>query len=157
MDFKYTKSELIARNVLEECGCDDPAQYPLSDIILGRKAFYKEVPLTGKDGEIVSYEGRSIIHVNSNIPFEQRKRFAAAHELGHYEMHRGLQPVFSDTEEDMMNWYKAGPQEMEANEFAAEFLMPSHIFHRECEKKKFGPEVITHLANRFKVSKTAAI
>jgi hypothetical protein len=56
-----------------------------------------------------------------------------------------------------MNWYKAGPHEMEANEFAAEFLMPSEMFHKECERKKFEPKVIEHLASRFQVSKTAAI
>jgi len=157
MNFKYSKAELVAKNILEECGLDDPTQFPLNEIILGRKAFYEEIPLQGKDGEIVSYHGKSIIHVNSEIPFESRKRFAAAHELGHYEMHRYLQPIFSDTEENMMNWYKAGPQEMEANEFAAEFLMPSEVYYAECARKKFGPDVIGHLANRFQVSKTAAI
>ena len=113
--------------------------------------------MQGKEGEIVSVGNKSIIQVNSNIQFETKKRFAAAHELGHYEMHRNLQPIFSDTEEDLMNWYKAGPNEMEANEFAAEFLMPSEKFHKECEKKIFGPDVIEHLANYFQVSKTATI
>src|SRR6185312_3890210 len=131
MNFRFSKAEQIAKSVLNDCGLDDPTGMPLDHIILGRKAFYEEVPLTGKDGEIVSYHGKSIIHVNSEIPFESRKRFAAAHELGHYEMHSVLQPVFTDTEEDMMNWYKAGPQEIEANEFAAEFLMPSEIFYKE--------------------------
>lgn len=157
MIFKFSKAELIAKKVLDECGIDDPTEFPLNEIILSRKAFYEEVPLNGKEGEIVSYHGKSIIHVNSDIPFESKKRFAAAHELGHYEMHRALQPIFSDTEEDMMNWYKAGPHEMEANEFAAEFLMPSEVFYKECERRKFGPDVIEHLSNRFQVSKTAAI
>ncbi len=157
MNFRFSNAEQKAKIVLDECGLDDPTQFPLDEIILGRKAFYEEVPLDGKDGEIVSYHGKSIIQVNSNIPFAPRKRFAAAHELGHYEMHRSLQPIFTDTEEDMMNWYKAGPQEMEANEFASEFLMPSEVFYNECERKKFGPAVIEHLASRFQVSKTAAI
>ncbi|MBK7128241.1 MAG: ImmA/IrrE family metallo-endopeptidase [Crocinitomicaceae bacterium] len=157
MDFKYSKAELIAKKVLDECGLDDPTEIPIGEIILGRKAFYEETPLDGKDGEIVSVCGRSIIQVNSKIPFVSKKRFAAAHELGHYEMHRNLQPIFSDTEEDLMNWYKAGPQEMEANEFAAEFLMPSEKFYNECLRKKFGPEVIEHLANKFQVSKTSTI
>jgi len=157
MEFKYSKAELVAKKVLNECGLDDPTELPINEIILGRKAFYEEVPLDGKDGEIVSYKNKSIIQVNSNIPYETRKRFAGAHELGHYEMHRNLQPVFTDTEEDLMNWYKAGPQEMEANEFASEFLMPSEIFYKECFRKIFGPKVIEDLANRFQVSKTATI
>ncbi|MBO0953227.1 ImmA/IrrE family metallo-endopeptidase [Fibrella forsythiae] len=154
---KFTKSELVAKLVLNECGLDDPTSMPIKSIILGRRAFYEEVPLTSKEGEIVSVGGRSIITINSNITFESKKRFAAAHELGHYEMHKDLSPIFADTEYDLINWYKAGPQEVEANEFAAEFLMPTEIFYNECFSKKFGPHVITHLAEKFKVSKTAAI
>ncbi|MDB4582388.1 ImmA/IrrE family metallo-endopeptidase [Draconibacterium sp.] len=157
MEFKYSKAELKAKNVLSECGLDEPIESSLSEIILGRKAFYEELPLEGKDGEIVSVGGRSIITINSQIQFDTKKRFAAAHELGHYELHRDLKPIFSDTEESFVNWYKSGLQETEANEFAAEFLMPSEIFYKECERKKFGPDVIQHLATRFQVSKTAAI
>lgn len=157
MNFRFSEAEIKAKKVLDDCGLSDPVGFPLYKIIMGRKAFYEEAPLMGKEGEIVSVGGRSIITINSNIQFETKKRFAATHELGHYEMHRDLRPIFSDTEEDLMNWYQAGPQEMQANEFAAEFLMPSEIFHKECERKKFEPKIIDHLANRFLVSKTAAI
>lgn len=157
LNFKYSKAELAAKAVLAECGLDDPSELAVGDIILGRGGFYYEKPLDGKEGEIVTHNGKSIITINSNITFETKKRFAASHELGHFELHRNLQPVFADTEEDMMSWYQGGSHEMEANEFASEFLMPSEVFHKECERKKFGPEVIEHLANRFKVSKTAAI
>lgn len=157
MKFYYSKAELQAKKVLDECGLTDSTEELMSRIILGRKAFYEEVPLSGKEGEIVSVGGRSIITINSSIAFETKKRFAAAHELGHYEMHRDIQPIFSDTEEDLMSWYKGGPHEIEANEFAAEFLMPSEIFYKECQRKKFDPKVIDHLANRFQVSKTATI
>ena len=125
MSFKFLAAEIKAKKVLDECGLTDPVEVPLYKIIMGRKAFYEEAPLEGKEGEIVSVGGRSIITVNSNIQFETKKRFAATHELGHYEMHRDLRPIFSDTEEDLMNWYKAGPHEMEANQYAAEFLMHS--------------------------------
>lgn len=157
MTFTYSIAELAARKVLEESGLQDPTELPLRTIILGRKAFYAEEPMDGKDGEIVSVDGRSIITVNSTIPFETRKRFAAAHELGHYELHRKLRPAFVDTEYDLLNWYRQGEHESEANEFAAEFLMPSEVFHQECKGKKFDFRVIEHLAIRFQVSKTATI
>jgi Zn-dependent peptidase ImmA (M78 family) len=157
MKFNYSNAELKAKKVLDECGLNDPTEEPLSRIILGRKAFYEEMPLEGKEGEIVSVSGRSIISINSGIQIETRKRFAAAHELGHYEMHRNIKPIFSDNEEDLMNWYRGGPHEVEANEFASEFLMPSEVFYKECERRKFDPKVIEHLANRFQVSKTATI
>lgn len=155
MNFKFTKSELTAIKILSDCGLDDPTGTSLDEIILGRKAFYEEIPLTGKEGEIISVGDRSIISINSNIQFETKKRFVAAHELGHFEMHRKLKPIFTDTEKDLLNWYKGGPHEMEANEFAAEFLMPSALFYNECTKRRFGPDVIEDLANRFKVSRIA--
>ena len=156
MTFTFNQAERVAQKVLSECGLRDPTVIGLKTIILGRKAFYEERPMNGKDGDIVSAAGRSIITINSTIPFDTRKRFAAAHELGHYEMHRTLKPVFLDTEYDLMNWYRGGPHEIEANEFASEFLMPSELFHSEC-KGKFEPKIIDHLATRFQVSKTAAI
>ncbi len=58
MDFKFTKSEKIAQKVLEESGLDDPTEFPIEDIILGRNAFYEEKQLFGKEGEIVSVAGR---------------------------------------------------------------------------------------------------
>lgn len=157
MTYKYSKAELIARKVLEECGLNDPAEITLNEVILGRKAFYEELPLDGKEGEIVSVNGRSIITVDSNIHYETKKRFVAAHELGHYEMHKNVQPIFSDDETNLLSWYQGGKHEIEANEFAAEFLMPSDLFHKECERRVFGPSVIDHLATRFQVSKTATI
>lgn len=156
-NFIYSKAEIAARNVLESCGINDPTEVPLETVIFSQRAFYEEVPLMGKEGEIVSAGGRSIISVNSNILYESKKRFAAAHELGHFILHRNILPVFTDTEEQLMSWYQDGPHEQEANQFAAEFLMPSHIFYQECLRKKFGPEVIEHLSNKFIVSKTAAI
>lgn len=155
--FLYSVAETAARQVLENCGINDPTEVPLKTLVMSQGAFYEEVPLDGKEGEIVSVNGKSIISINSGIIYEGKKRFATAHELGHFILHRDIMPVFSDTEEELMNWYQSGPHEKEANEFAAEFLMPSHIFYKECEKKRFGPEIIEHLANRFLVSKTAAI
>ena len=85
MNFTYSAAEIKAKKVLDECGLNDATEESLKKIIFGRKAFYEEVPLKGKDGEIVSVNNRSIITINSDIQFETKKRFAAAHELGHYE------------------------------------------------------------------------
>lgn len=157
MALKFSKAELIARNTLHDCGLTDPTELPIEQIILGLKAFYEEKPLKGKEGEIISVNGRSIITVNSDIPFAAKKRFAASHELGHYLMHQKLYPIICDTEHELLSWYQGGPHEIEANEFAAEFLMPTEVFMKECLGKKFGPDVVEHLATRFQVSKTAAI
>lgn len=157
MTFNYSRPELIAKKVLEECGLSGLMELDLSELILGRGAFYKELPLRKKDGEIVSFNGRSIIQVNSNIEHIPKRRFTAAHELGHFEMHRSIKPIFSDTESELLSWYQGGVHEQEANEFAAELLMPSELFYNECEEYYFDHNLITYLADKFSVSKTAAL
>lgn len=153
-----TKAELAAQNVLNYCGLDDPSGIDISKIILGRGAFYYEKPLKGKEGQIISVGGRSIITINSSIEFEPKKRFTTAHELGHFELHKDY-PIISDTENDLISWFQGNNTslEIEANEFAAELLMPTAIFQNECHKRRFGPNMIEYLAKRFKVSKTVAI
>lgn len=150
---------MAALKVLDESGITEPLQLSLETILNSRNLMVKEEEIDGADGRIVMNENSGIITVNSKITLPTKKRFVLAHELGHYELHRRRTHVFSDDDETMTRWYdkSVGPEETEANEFAAEFLMPSEIFHNECRRKKFGPEVIEHLASRFQVSKTATI
>ena len=169
MDFDFSIAEVHARRVLEELGLENPADMPISDIVLGRGAFYEEKDLGGKDGQIVTLDDHSIITINSTIGLDSRKRFTTAHELGHYEMHRQVSPIFTDTEENLLRWYQENHHEREANEFAAEFLMPSELFYKEARKacgndrleiRENGinlPKVIDHLAATFKVSRTATM
>lgn len=82
-----------------------------------------------------------------------------AHELGHFLLHRGKDRLFKDDNHSMNYWYQnnLNSEEVEANEFAAELLMPAKLFYNECKGKQFGPKIIDNLAKRFQVSKTAAI
>ena len=54
-------------------------------------------------------------------------RFVIAHELGHFLRHPELDQFRLCTDADMGTWYRAGP-EQEANDFAAELLMPEDPF-----------------------------
>jgi Zn-dependent peptidase ImmA (M78 family)/DNA-binding Xre family transcriptional regulator len=59
-------------------------------------------------------KGYPLIIVNEDVP-NDRKRFTLAHELGHWVMHTRC-PESNEIHDDV--------QEMQANQFAAEFLMP---------------------------------
>jgi len=83
-----------------------------------------------------------------------RQRFSVAHELGHYlcghedfsdEYHVKVEgrPIFVDPE------YR---QELEANEFAAELLMPEFMLRKDFQK--IGLDV-TALAKKYQVSEQA--
>ena len=92
--------------------------------------------------------GRSIVSLNSNIEFPQRKRFVLAHELGHILLHGGIEATFSD-DYSTLDGYKHGPQEVEANDFASALLMPPELFKAACFKKKFRPDLLRQLADTF--------
>lgn len=147
------------KRIYDECGITAPLQLPLEVIINSKNIIIKEEKIEGSEGRILMKGNSGIITLNSAIDFPAKKRFILAHELGHYELHRHLQKGFNDNDETLNHWYQANyiKEEIEANEFAAEFLMPTELFKNECSEKVFNHQVIEHLANRFQVSKTAAI
>ena len=57
-----------------------------------------------------------------------RKRFAIAHEIGHWILHRDISQINACTDADMIDRYKASVPEVEASSFAAELLMPQAAF-----------------------------
>lgn len=79
-------------------------------------------------------DGRYRIAVNA-ADSPSRQRFTIAHELGHYLYHRSLiedgvddDRAYRSTSAGMYHNTKIGPhQETEANRFAANLLMPTHL------------------------------
>jgi len=151
-----SKGKYAAQKLMSECGIDDPTEFPLDLIVYGRGATLIEKPLNNSEGRIVFGKSKAIITVNSNITYEGKRRFVIAHELGHFELHRNLVPVHNDTDATL-EYFKNGHQETEANEFASELLMPEHLFRKECERKKFSPDLLRSLAERFQTSITSTV
>lgn len=93
--------------------------------------------------------GKWIMTVNS-LHHPHRQRFTIAHEIGHRIKHAGKQNRFSDTvffRNGKSNW-----MEIEANQFAAELLMPEESF------KSFVKDVsprVEDIARHFQVSSMA--
>jgi len=154
-----SKAISAVKKIYDECGITDPLQLPIEVIINSKNIIIKEEEIDGAEGRILMTENSGIITLNSSIDFEPKKRFILAHELGHFELHRHLKKGFSDNDETLNHSYQKNfsSEEVEANEFAAEFLMPTELFSKECKNQVFSHKVIEHLANRFQVSKTAAI
>lgn len=154
-----SKIEIAVNKIYEECGISDPLQLPIEVIITSKNIIIKEEKIDGSDGRILMKKDSGIITIDSKIDLHAKKRFILAHELGHFELHRQLNRGFNDNDETLNHWYKHDSirEEVEANEFAAEFLMPSHLFREECQGKIFSHKVIDHLSNKFQVSKTAAV
>ena len=148
-----------AKQLLDKYGLDDIIDISMPDFVSGIDLIYMEEPLKNCDGKIIFGNKKTIVKVDSDIQFEQRKRFVAAHEIGHAIMHRNIKlpdDVFSNFNifENAEKYLKHGLQELEANLFASELLMPTRIF-KEAAKGKFSPLLINNISQKFNSSLTA--
>lgn len=159
---RSTNAHIQAQELLANCGLDEITDFPMELLVAGLDAILIEEELNHCDGKIIFGKSKSVIKVNSLIQFAERKRFVAAHEIGHMLMHKGMQ-LPDDTFQNfniisgMEKALKFGKQELEANEFASELLMPEKLFLKEAKGKKFTPFLIQQLAARFRVSLTATV
>ena len=99
-------------------------------------------------GAIQKHDEKFTILVNDNDS-EVRARFTIAHELGHYHLHMKDAPgkIITSFRRDQSK------RETQANQFAAELLMPRKLIEREYHKM-VNP-VSDTLAKKFNVSKPA--
>lgn len=93
----------------------------------------KEIPFetlpeySGCSGVAYINEGQRFILVNSSDAVT-RRRFTAAHELGHHVLgHTESGKKFRDTLKPTNFEFVRDPLEVEANQFAAELLMPASL------------------------------
>jgi hypothetical protein len=87
-----------------------------------------------------------------------RRRFTAAHELGHYFLHRKQYPQGFRCDEAAVDGRTKIDVERQANEFAANLLMPFDDFRRQIPAKDstdFGK--LSECATRYDVSLIAAV
>lgn len=143
-----------AKELLRQYGIKDITSLDLADLAFANNALIIETDNLSADGRTIFGEKYSLIKINKNIPYLGKKRFTIAHEIGHLILHRHIQPLFLD-DDSTLEYFKKGHQESEANEFAAELLMPEAQFKRECEGKKFSPDLLRALAEKFQTSITS--
>jgi Zn-dependent peptidase ImmA (M78 family) len=118
----------------------------------------------GVSGTLVIAHGQALIAVNC-ADAEVRQRFTIAHEIGHYLLHGKSDRVFIDSatvfHRDEVASKGTRLQEIEANGFAAELLMPEDALKAEVRESGVHPhleeELISQLACRFQVSQIALL
>lgn len=128
-------------------------------IIEELKILYIEEPLEDKQsGRIDFNDPFCTIHVNSKES-EQRKRFTAAHELGHFLLHkdllaegRHLDRLFDVEPSDNPSEPLRKKHEVQANQFAADLLMPRSATIRLYQEYEGD---VNKIAEKFAVSRAA--
>ncbi len=113
-------------------------------------------------GLLVRQGDRAIIGVNARHA-ATRQRFTVAHELGHYILHKHGRELFVDEKyvahfRDENSSAGFDPQEIEANQFAAELLMPMEHVREYFIQNPFDineEQSLNDLARAFGVSSIA--
>lgn len=109
--------------------------------------------------------GRPIIVVNGSNSNE-RRRFTVAHELGHYFLHSSQSTHVDDIDTAEIVMYRnqessqaTHMREIEANQFAAELLMPERMVAEDLQLQREGnkgmSEIVGDLAAQYQVSQAA--
>jgi Zn-dependent peptidase ImmA (M78 family) len=112
-------------------------------------------------GMLVIKDGGGVIAVNQ-AHHRNRQRFSVAHELGHYVLHRNSAKVFIDAVPVFYRDEVAADgthlQEIQANAFAAELLMPESTVREMYQRQPVDPHdeaAVKRMAARFEVSAQA--
>lgn len=144
-----------AEHLLTELGIDDPADIDLEAIAYHRNATVKIRRLDGCEARILGYKDKAVISVDDRYG-ARRARFSLAHELGHWQHHRGRSFVCRPEDIGRRRERNAFDPEWVADQYAANLLMPHYLFRpRARELKRINFETVETLANEFNVSLTS--
>lgn len=133
------RAELKAQQVLEQAGIRK-APIVVEEILMRFGIRVRSEPFDGDISGMLYRDAdgkRAVIGVNANHS-SHRQRFTIAHELGHYLLHRGRPMIVDKTvrvnRRDRTSSMATDREEIEANAFAAELLMPRNLVDRHSRK-----------------------
>lgn len=155
--------QISANKLLQLASANEPP-IPVERIARLRGVQVRYVPFEGElSGLLYQENGRIIVGVNA-LHAKARQRFTIAHELGHLELHSQselhIDRNFHILLRDEQSSQAIDPNEIEANAFAAELLMPKAMLERDLSGQVVDyedDEMLRNLANRYKVSLQAMI
>lgn len=146
--------ESAAQQLLVELGIDDPGAIDLDAVAWLRGAEVHYAPMQAWEARIVGDDRKAIITVNSTA-HPQRQRFSVAHEIGHWELHRGHkflcrpgEAAFGANDNDRY--------EREADQFAAELVMPAFLVRPMLARPCLDFETVAGVGDAFNASFQAA-
>jgi hypothetical protein len=115
-------------------------------------------PLESFEGALFDDGNRTgwMLLYNDRLSSPGRIRFTQGHELGHYVLHRAARSDFECSKDDMFRWSGEQSIEPEANQFAANLLMPLDDFRKQVESVDVSLEILGCCADRYGVSLSAA-
>lgn len=161
MAVRKKRIETLIQKVLRECNVTEPP-IPIEDIARKYGLLIRFQALQSDlSGFLYREQEKGVIGINSYHP-KVRQRFTIAHEIGHFLLHqndslhvdRAVQAKFRNK----LSHQGTDEDEIEANLFAAEILMPRELITRDLERIEaidILDEDFEELAHRYNVSSQA--
>lgn len=150
-----TDTNELYEKLKEQGGMSFPIDLEKVIKLSGLKVSVLYEPMSAQhSGYLKNVDGDWVIGINS-LHHPNRQRFTLAHELGHYILHRKSMFGKDGFEDDILfraDGYGSPGVERQANEFAADLLMPEDEFKKKA--KDFSGSV-SKLAEYFAVSALA--
>jgi Zn-dependent peptidase ImmA (M78 family) len=139
--------------ILDELGITEPCEIQIEAIAQYCGALVLYERLEGCAARILGNGSEAIITVDDRTPLE-RRRFSAAHELGHWMRDRD-KIRFSCTEQAMQSEWGPFNAEHGANQYAADLLLPESMLVRAAKNKPLTLDSAAELGGIFRTSLTA--
>lgn len=153
----YVSAACRARDLIAELQIQDPSEIVIEKIAPFKRAPVRYAPLEGCHGRMVRSGDTALITVNEAIVRPGQRRMIIAHELGHVIQHPHIKQMDEVDVTQTRNFnHRQRPEELEANYFAAELLMPKLFFQPDVNRCEPGWAAVRQLANRYQTTLSAA-
>lgn len=151
----YAFASLAAEQLIKGFGITVPPIDPFA-IAHGRgiEVVAKPARDAGVSGMLIRFGNEFAIAYATHIDNEPFQRFSVSHELGHYFLPGHVDAVIgaSGLHESRAGFASNDRYEMEADRFAAGFLMPRHLFFPALGRAGQGLAAVESLATLYKTS-----
>lgn len=147
----------FAHEILKQYGVSDPGQIDLNAICFDNGVLVFDERLKGALARLIrNGKDKAIVRVSDSIHEIGQRRFAIAHEFGHFILHPEKNQLSLCAQKELLFWYRGlPPEEQEANTFAVELLMPDFLFERRCLGESPTIATVRKLSTEFSTSLTA--
>lgn len=146
----------VATRLLEKLRIRAPSEINIELIAADQRLFVRYRHLSHEAGHILRTGRTAIVTIDQEARNSYHWRWVVAHELGHFLRHPTADQFQMCTQANLHDWRQSGGMEVEANEFAAELLMPQKFFAKRCDLNKPSLHDVEKIATEFQTSLTAA-
>jgi len=145
-----------ARDLITKLQIREPSEIIVESIAAYLGAPIRFAYLDSCDGRMVRIGDSALITVSQSIDSVGQQRFVIAHELGHVLLHPHIRQLDEVDASQTRNFnHNQSPEELEANYFAAELLMPKCFMEPDVRGKEPSWDLIRELAKRYRTTLTS--